>query len=91
MKIDKKKLLSKFTDIKNIINIKILVCYKKLFTKEGIMNNIGFFSIAPFIIFHFISIIIFVVCQLKIIKKQIFEILFALKNLKKKNLNLSRK
>ena len=36
MEIDKDKLLSYFSDIKNFINIDVMKCYKLLFTKEGI-------------------------------------------------------
>ena len=41
MKINKAKLLENFKDIKNIANLNFLFCYKKLFNKDGIINNIG--------------------------------------------------
>ena len=39
--IDKDKLKESFKNIKNIINLNILKCYKILFTKEGFISNIG--------------------------------------------------
>ena len=43
MKIDKDKLLANFKNIKNVANLNILVCIKKLFSKVGILENIGFY------------------------------------------------
>ena len=42
IKIDKKKLFENFIDVNNIINIGIIKCYKILFNKECIINNIAF-------------------------------------------------
>ena len=56
---DKDKLLSKFVDFNNIMNIKSLKCYKLLFTKEGIIKNIGSYIILFIIIISIISNIIF--------------------------------
>ena len=41
MKIDKNKLFANLKDIKNIVNINILVCYKKLLNLKNIYRNIG--------------------------------------------------
>ena len=43
MKIDKKKLLDGFKDIRNIVNLKLLKCFKVLFSKKGIYKNVGFY------------------------------------------------
>ena len=43
IKINKKKIFENFIDINNIANIKLMKCYKILFNKEGIINNIVFF------------------------------------------------
>ena len=59
MKIDKTKLYKNFIDIKNIANINLLVCYKVLFSKKGLINNYGSYSILVIIISHFIIIIIY--------------------------------
>ena len=59
IKINKDKLMKKFMNIKESINLKIMKCYKLLFTKEGITTNIGSYLLS-FIIFIFIvSTIIF--------------------------------
>ena len=39
---DKNKLIIQFTDIKNILNLNGMKCYKKLLETKGIKNNIGF-------------------------------------------------
>ena len=59
MKIDKTKLYENFIDIKNIANINLLVCYKVLFSKNGLLKNFGSYSIIGIIIVHFIIIIIY--------------------------------
>ena len=41
MNINKERFFENFINIKNIANFNFLVCYKKLFNKEGILNNIG--------------------------------------------------
>ena len=59
MNINKVKILENFKDIKNLVNFNFLICYKKLFNKKGIINNIGFYLILVIIIFHIINILIF--------------------------------
>ena len=59
MTIDKEKLFSNFKDFKNIANVNLLVCYQTLFSKKGLIHNIGFYIVVPILIFHLICIIIF--------------------------------
>ena len=80
MNINKTKLYENFIDLKNIANIKLMVCYKELFNKKSIINNIACFSIIPIIIFHFITFIIFYKSQKLIIKNKINDISFGIKN-----------
>ena len=83
IKIDKSKLLNNFIDIKNIANINFLLCYKVLFTKKGIINNYGSYSIIFIIIIHFIIIIIFYFKKLlNEINDRIKEIPFGVKYIK---------
>ena len=82
MKINKLNLAKNFIAIKNIANINILICYKKLFCKKGILNNYGSYSLICVIFLHFIFIIIYYAKNLnKKIKKIIYKITFAIKNL----------
>ena len=71
MNINKPKLLDNFKDIKNIANFNILVCYKQLFNKENIIDNIGFFIIAVIILFHIICIFIFIIRSFPLMKEKI--------------------
>ena len=70
MNINKEKLLENFKDIKNYVNFKFLKCYKVLFTKEGIMNNYGFFLILIIIFIHLLNFIIFRVSKFHVIEKK---------------------
>ena len=81
------KLFKNFKDIRNIANIKILVCYRTLLNKEGILYNIGSYIIITIIIFHIICIFIFYIKQNDILKnkiKDIFNILKYLTEIKSK-------
>ena len=81
MKINKTKLYESFTDIENIINFKIMICYKILFTKNGIIYNIAFYFILLVILFHIIVIIIFYSYQKNIIDKETKDIISSINNL----------
>ena len=74
MNINKEKLLENFKDIKNIVNFDFLKCYKKLFTKEGIMNNYGCYLIFIIVVFHVLCIFIFRVSNFRLIEKKIIHI-----------------
>ena len=71
MNIDKTKLLDNFINIKNIVNFNFLICYKNLFCKMGIENNIGSYVILSIIFFHIIALIIFWAKQFQSLKKKI--------------------
>ena len=81
IKIDKKKLLKNFKDIKSFINLNILVCYTTLLSKKSISHNIGFYNICFILLFRIVSIFIFYIKQSNKIKKQINRIIYAIKNL----------
>ena len=53
------KLLKTFKDLKNAINLNIMKCIKKLFTYEGLINNIGSYCIATIIIINIILTVLF--------------------------------
>ena len=77
MNIDINKIMKSFIDIKNIANIALLKCYKKLFSLKDIIKNIGFLMIIPIIIFNFLCIIIFYCKQYKKLKKKIKKIIIS--------------
>ena len=81
---DKKKLIEKFKDIKSLINIQILKCYFLLFNRDGIIKNIGFYTVLPVFIFHFVNIFIFSCKDLIKIKKLINDIINTKNNIKNK-------
>jgi len=58
--IDKDKLLNSFIDLKSMMNLDILKCYYTLFTKDGLINNIGSYILLATILIFIISLIIFI-------------------------------
>ena len=80
MRINITKLYENFINIKNVANLNLLICYEELFTKEGILYNVGSYIILSSIIIHLISAFIFYLKQLNIIKIKIREIFFAINN-----------
>ena len=56
------------------------MCSSKLFSKKGLISNLGFYLLIPMAIFHFISLIIFFKKQQLELKQIIKEIVFALVN-----------
>ena len=76
MDINTTKLYEKFIEINNILNIKLMICYDVLFSKDGLLHNIAFYAIILIIIFHFVTIIIFYKSKINIIIDKIKEISF---------------
>ena len=58
--IDKRKLLKKFTNYKNIFNLDVFKCSKLLFSKKGLVSNIGSYIILSIIFIHIINDILFI-------------------------------
>ena len=83
--IDKNKLYDKFTDIRNIMNINLMKCYKILFTKDGIVYNIGSYIVLCVVILYFISIFVFYKNDLRIINKIFKQILIVKNNMEYSN------
>ena len=91
MSINKNKLLENFKNIKNFMNFNILKCYNKLFTKEGILNNIGFYLILVIILFHIITIFIFKIKLFQLLLNKINNILYEIEPHKKHIYNTKNK
>ena len=81
MYINKTKLFENLLNIKNIANIHILGCYKILFTKKGIIYNIGSYIIIIIFFFHIICIFIFYLKKWRMLINKIEDIEFGLNNL----------
>ena len=86
--IDKNRLKESFSNITNIANFKVMKCFKVLFTKQGILFNIGCYIMLPIILLHFISVIIFYNKDFKELKIIIKKIIYIKKNWKSINLKL---
>ena len=53
-------MLDSFTNIKKIINFDVIKCYKLLFTKEGLISNIGSYILFGNIFIAFLIMLIFI-------------------------------
>ena len=78
--INKDKLLNNFKNITSIINLKIMKCYKELFTKEGFKNNIGSHIILFIIFCNILSFIFFAIKDFKNLYIIIDELYLETKN-----------
>ena len=76
MIIDIDKLTKNIIKVKNIANMKLLICFKHLFTKDGLISNIGFYSIVLIILLHIVCLFIFFIKQQYAIKRIINDISF---------------
>ena len=84
IKFDKNKLLKRFTDIKNIVNLNIMKCYKIVFDKKNIKNNYGFYFVLFIELLYYICFFNFILLDFNQLKHDIKNIIFMLKT-KKKN------
>ena len=78
IKFNKDEFFKRFIDIKNIMNIKILKCFKEVFN-GSLMHNFGFFAILTIILLFIIFIIIFPAKSFSILKTDINKIVKAMK------------
>jgi hypothetical protein len=78
--IDTNKLLSNFKNIKNFANLNLLICHEILFSKEGLIKNVGFYIFIVIIIIRIISSFIFFIKQFKLLKKKINNLSYAINN-----------
>ena len=89
--INKDKLLTNFINIKNSININVIKCYKQVFNKEGIKNNLGNYIMSSIIIFTFILSVLFKIKGYIIIKSRIYEIIRIVSNVNRIKKNPPKK
>ena len=82
MHIDTSALYKNFVDIKNIMNIKILICFNALFDEKYIKKNIGFFISICIVLLQIIFAIILFKKDLNLLNIKIDDIYVAKQNLK---------
>ena len=71
---DKEKLRNNFIDIKNLINLSVMKCYRKLFTKKGIIKNIGSYILLSIIFIFIINTNIFCCYEYNLMLQKIAKI-----------------
>ena len=87
MKIDKDTLLNSFTNIDNIMNIKLMMCYNAIFKKNDILKNIGFDIFAGFILLNLVCLLFFIIKDYKMVIKELNKIKSYILNKKKNKSN----
>ena len=87
MKIDKDTLLNSFTNIDNIMNIKLMMCYNAIFKKNDILKNIGFDIFAGFILLNLVCLLYFIIKDYKMVIKELNKIKSYILNKKKNKSN----
>jgi len=68
---NKDKFINDFTNISNIINLEVIKCYKIVFTKKGLIKNIGNYILISIIIINMILFLLFTKKGFKDLKNQI--------------------
>ena len=81
---NKDKLLSNIENMKNLINLKIMKCYKVLFNKNGFKYNIGCLILLIIILITIINCFIFIIKEKKILNDKIDKLSSINENIKKK-------
>ena len=83
--INKDILLNNFIDIKRTVNLKVMNCYKMLFTKNGLIYNIGSYILLLIILISLVCLFIFIFRDYKLLFNSI-NLLQLKKNQGKKNI-----
>ena len=83
IKNNKNQLLNNFIDLENSLNIKIMKCYFVLFSKIGLIKNIGSYIILSIILLNIILLIFFIIKGYKLFKNKINHILNNIRDKKK--------
>ena len=80
MIINKTQLFDNIKDIRNLVNMNILLCYKillSIISLKGIIHNAGSLILSCIFLFHTISVFIFYIRQYKKILQKIKDIFFC--------------
>ena len=75
IKFNKNDFFKSFIDIKNILNLKVINCYKIAYKAKNLINNYGFYLVGFIIVLYFLSLIIFVTKSYNLLIKEIFKII----------------
>ena len=88
-KFNKNEFFKSFVDIKNLININILKCYKIVLNIKDLTYNYGFYIINSIMFLFLLTLIIFCLVSNKKLKKDLLNMFLVLNNIKSINLTKS--
>ena len=83
------ELLNKFINFKSISNIEIIKCFKTLFSKEGILFNIGSYILLSIILIYIVSFFFFIIMGFKNLLKKINNIIDSKKKIEQESMKNS--
>ena len=89
--VDKDEFLNNFINIKNTTNIKIIKCFKELFSKYGLKKNIGNYILVSLIIGNIICLVFFILKGYKLLNNIIYEHILNNKLFNNTNVNKKEK
>ena len=90
IKFDKDKLYKSFTDINNIMNIKLMKCAKDVFNKKCLSKNYGFFIYIFIIILFFLCLFLFYCKYYSSLINDIYNLMTAKRDTFKINGNINK-
>ena len=90
IKFDKDKLYKSFTDINNILNIKLIKCAKDVFNKKSLSKNYGFFIYIFIFLLFFICLLLFYFKYYFSLKKDIDKMIIAKRGTFKIDANIKK-
>ena len=85
---NKDDLLKKFIDIKLLLNLDVIKCFKLVFSSEGIKNNIGSYILLIILFLCIIFLFIFLIKGYNLLYNKIFKIILNSKNKKIKKIKI---
>ena len=90
IKFDKDKLKDNFIDINNIANIKLMKCFKKVFSKDNLIKNYGFYIFSFIYILYIICLLLFCCKYYSQLIKEIDKVIKAKENTKNSGINFKK-
>ena len=87
IKFNKNDLYKSFIEIKNVMNLNVMKCYKTVLKINDLLKNYGYFIIFFILLFYFFCMFIFCCCSFNKLRNETKNIVFALKYNKSPKIN----
>ena len=91
IEVNKDKLINNFINIKDITNMKIIFCYKELFSDEGLKINIGNYIILSIILINIACLVFYNIKDFKLLINLLYTFFGTKENKITENIEITRK